>query len=236
MTGDKDIVYILKNDIKQKDELIFSLRSVCESFPHRFVWFVGGCPDGLTPDRKIEHQQTGGSKWERARSSLLLACKCQDITEEFFLFNDDFFILKEPQGEFINMTNGTIGRRVAEIVTNNRGGSSAYSRGLEDLAGRLRRKGKDTMSFALHVPMLINRRDMYELLTSRDTHHSFRSLYGNYYRIPYIFHEDCKIYTMTETPGKDWEYLSTTEQSFAFGAVGEWIRDRFPNPCKFEEV
>ena len=27
---------------------------------------------------------------------------------------------------------------------------------------------------------------------------------------------------------------STTEQSFSFGAVGEYIRDRFPDPCEFE--
>jgi hypothetical protein len=28
---------------------------------------------------------------------------------------------------------------------------------------------------------------------------------------------------------------STTEQSFTFGKVGVWIRERFPYPCKYEE-
>ncbi len=47
--GNRDVVYILKNDIKS-DELRYSLRSVCESFPCRNVVFIGGCPNDITPD------------------------------------------------------------------------------------------------------------------------------------------------------------------------------------------
>lgn len=232
----RDVVYILRNDINGKtDELLYSLRSVAENFPVRFVWFVGGCPDGFYPDKMIKHEQTGGTKWERAKSSLIEACKCKEISDEFYLFNDDFYVLKEPTGDFINFVNGTIGKRVAEIVINNRGGTSAYTRGLDDLAKRLRRMQKDTLSFAVHMPLLVDKKKMLDLLTGRDAHFSFRSLYGNYYEIPYIYHKDVKIYTMNEEPGEDWDYLSTTEQSFAFGKVGEWIRKRFPNPCKYEQ-
>lgn len=231
----RDIVYILKNDIGTgPDELRYSLRSVAENFPVRYVWFVGGVPEGFKPDKIIKHEQRGGTKWERAKSSLIEACKNKELSDEFYLFNDDFFVLRKPQGEFINMTDGTIGRRIAEIIRNNKGGTSAYTRGLEDLQYRLKRKGKDVISFAVHVPLLVNKRDMLELLTGRDAHFSFRSLYGNMYEVPYIYHKDVKIYNMTATPGDDWDYLSTTEQSFAFGAVGEYIRDRFPDPCEFE--
>ena len=233
----RDVVYILRNDIDGKtDELTYSLRSVAENFPVRFVWFVGGFPDGFMPDKAIIHDQTGGNKWERARSSLIKACECKEITDEFFLFNDDFFVLKEPKGEFINFVNGTLGKRVADIIINNRGGTSAYTRGLDDLAKRLRRMQKDTLSFAVHMPILIEKKKMLELLKSKNEHHAFRSLYGNYYEIPYIYHKDVKIHGMEQVPGDDWDYLSTTEQSFAFGKVGEWIRKRFPNPCKYEEA
>ena len=232
----RDVVYILRNDITGKtDELLYSLRSVAENFPVRFVWFVGGCPEGFYPDKMIKHEQTGGTKWERAKSSLIEACRCKEISDEFYLFNDDFFVLKEPTGDFINFVNGTIGKRVADIVINNRGGTSAYTRGLDDLARRLRRMQKDTLSFAVHMPLLVDKKKMLDLLTGRNAHFSFRSLYGNYYEIPYIYHKDVKIYTMNEEPGEDWDYLSTTEQSFAFGKVGEWIRKRFPNPCKYEQ-
>lgn len=232
----RDVVYILRNDITgTTDELLYSLRSVAENFPVRFVWFVGGCPEGFYPDKMIKHEQTGGTKWERAKSSLIEACRCKEISDEFYLFNDDFYVLKEPTGDFINFVNGTIGKRVADIVINNRGGTSAYTRGLDDLARRLRRMQKDTLSFAVHMPLLVDKKKMLDLLTGRNAHFSFRSLYGNYYEIPYIYHKDVKIYTMNEEPGEDWDYLSTTEQSFAFGKVGEWIRKRFPNPCKYEQ-
>ena len=72
----RDIVYILKNDIGTgSDELRYSLRSVAENFPVRYVWFVGGVPEGFKPDKTIKHEQRGGTKWERAKSSLIEACK-----------------------------------------------------------------------------------------------------------------------------------------------------------------
>lgn len=230
----RDIVYILKNN-PPTEELRYSLRSVAENWPVRHVWFIGGCPEGFRPDRKIEHEQTGGSKWERAKSSLIMACQCPDITEEFYLFNDDFFVLQPPPEPFINYANGSIGHRIAEIITKNRNRGSAYTRGLEDLAYRLRRKGHDTISFAVHMPLLVDKKRMLDLLTSRESHFAFRSLYGNVCEIPYIYHRDVKIYDMQTVPDESWDYLSTTEQSFDFGKVGEWIRERFPNPCRYEE-
>lgn len=235
MNEERDIVYILKNGAPT-GELRYSLRSVAEFWPVRYVWFVGGCPDGFQLIHKIEHEQSGGTKWERAKSSLIKACKCPDVSEEFFLFNDDFFILQPPPADFINYTDGTIGHRVAQIMSRNANRGSSYTRGLEDLAYRLRRKGKDTISFAVHMPLLVNKYKMLDVLQSRDTHFSFRSLYGNLCEIPYTYHKDVKIYDMQSEPDATWDYLSTTEQSFEFGKVGVWIRERFPNPCKYEET
>lgn len=230
---DRDIVYILKREI-DPGELRYSLRSVAENFPARSVWFVCGCPEGFAPDVYIDHEQTGGTKWERVRSSMIEVCKRPDLSEDFFLFNDDFFVLKEQTGEFVNMTDGTIGRRINEIK-HRFGGSSAYTTALKELDNLLKYKGFDTISFAVHVPFLVNKYKMLELLTSRNNNKMFRGLYGNIYKVPYIYHKDVKIYDMQSTPGDDWEYLSTTEQAFAWGAVGEWLRDRFPNPCKYEK-
>lgn len=228
----RDIVYILKKDIDPQ-ELRFSLRSVAECFPCRFVWFVGAVPSGFQPDKAIEHEQTGGTKWERVKSSLLRVCADAELSDEFFLFNDDFFVLRQPTGEFVNMTDGTIGRRIREIVL--RSGNSNYTRQLKDLDGLLKLKGCDTISFAVHVPFLVNKADMLELLkTGKYDNPMFRGLYGNVYNVPYIYHKDVKIYDMETEPGEDWDYLSTTEQSFACGKVGAWIRERFPNPCKYE--
>lgn len=231
MSKFEDIVYVLKKDI-EPEELRYSLRSVDKYFPHRSVWFVGGCPEGLKPDHMLEHEQSGGTKWERVKSSLIEICKQPELSEDFYLFNDDFYILKPQTGEFINMTDGTIERRITEIVT--RSGSSGYTRQLKDLKTHLSYRGYDTISFAVHMPFLVNKTNLLTLLRSRDQHQMFRGLYGNVYKVPYIYHKDCKIYDKENIPGQDWDYLSTTEVSFQFGKVGEWIRETFREPSRFE--
>ena len=87
-----DIVYVLKPDF-QNEELRYSLRSL-ENFPHDKVWFVGGQPNELTPDGRLNIRQWGDTKWERVKNMLARVCVADDISEDFWLFNDDFFILK----------------------------------------------------------------------------------------------------------------------------------------------
>ncbi len=63
----------------------------------------------------------------------------------------------------------------------------------------------------------------------------FRSLYGNTYEIPYTKHDDVKIYTTDKLPESD-DYLSCTEKTFGEGLVGEYIRNKFTHPCKYEFI
>ena len=113
MPGLHDIIYILKPDIKP-EELRYSLRSVEENFPHRKVFFVCGQPKGFEPDGRIRHQQTG-SKWERIRSSMYEVINTEEVTDDFFLFNDDFFVMKPFEGEFVNYVNRTLGEYVQKL-------------------------------------------------------------------------------------------------------------------------
>ena len=55
-----DVVYILKNGCDGY-ELRYSLRSLA-NMDHGKVWFVGGQPDGLYPDERMEFEQEGASK------------------------------------------------------------------------------------------------------------------------------------------------------------------------------
>ena len=88
-----DLIYILKADI-DTEELKYSLRSVEKNFPINRVWFVGGQPEGLEPDIRLKHEQVGNSKWEMIRSSMWKAVSDERLSEDFFLFNDDFFVME----------------------------------------------------------------------------------------------------------------------------------------------
>lgn len=228
----RDVVYILKEDI-EPNELRYSLRTVAEHFPCRYVWFVCGNPEGFKPDRVLEHEQQGGTKWERVRSSLIKVCQNPKVSDEFFLFNDDFFVLADPPRDFVNYSNGTIGKRIRDI-TKRHGRRSKYTEELRELKTYLSRCDYDTVSFAVHMPMLFEKDKLLKLLTSRNCSPMIRSLYGNVYEIPFVYHKDVKIYDTVSVPGNDWDYVSTSEVSFDFGKVGEWIREMFPNPCKYE--
>ena len=227
----RDVVYILKEDIDPR-ELRYSLRSVAKNFPHRKVWFIGGQPEGLYPDGRIAHKQVGQNKWENVRSSLFKVLECEDITEDFYLFNDDFFVMKPVTGPFINFVGGTLEARIREVYINT-GKNSPYSDQLNKARSELLFDGYDAMSFCVHLPMLINKTKAREVLNSLGSP-MFRSIYGNRAQVPYIYHKDVKIYDRDTVPEEDCDYLSTLEDSFINGKVGEFIRKRFNTPCRFE--
>lgn len=225
-----DIVYILREDIVP-NELRYSLRSIERNFPHRKVWFVCGQPEGLYPDGRIRHKQHGQNKWENTLSSLFEIIKCEDITDDFFIFNDDFFVMKPFRGTFINYTAGTLEKRIRDLTLAH--GRSPYIDQLVKARNQLLFDGFDAISFAVHMPFLMNKELARGTLTNIGSP-MFRSIYGNRNRVPFVYHEDVKIYDRTTAPDPEADYLSTMEDSFDNGRVGQFIRDAFPDPSRFE--
>lgn len=228
-----DVVYILKNDYCS-EELRYSLRSVCKNFPYRKIWFYGGKPDGIEPDVYVELVQEGNTKWEKVRFTLDKIFRNNDITESFWLFNDDFFIMQKVKGQFPYMANGTIERHAARIRARHGGVDSAYTRNLRRTSLDLSRNGYDQINYALHVPMLINRKQGLKTLRSFPDNPMFRSLYGNQWEVGGIIAKDVKIADPSREPTGDEALLSTTDKSFG-GKVGAYIRQAFPEKCKYEQ-
>ena len=224
-----DVVYILKNNISS-DELRYSLRTVERNFPHRKVWFFGGCPKDIRPDRYVKIDQRGLTKWERSTNTLRVACETEDLTEDFWLFNDDFFVL-EPVRSLPYMVRGELATRIQEIVS--RRVIHKYADNLEEARKQLEAKGCSTLDYALHVPMLINKQKALEVL---DTFRSpmFRSLYGNYWNVGGIVTRDVKIHKTKGLPETGQLLVSTNDTSFSEGEVGKLIKSRFIEPCKWE--
>lgn len=225
-----DVVYILKENTATA-ELIYSLRSVSKNFPHRKIWFVGDQPEGLYPDGRLKHKQDGKNKWYRVCSSLQKITECGDITDDFYLFNDDFFVMQPQTEPFINFVDGTLDGKIDALHKNC--GYSRYSENLKRAKSILLLNGCDTMNFALHLPLQINKGLLRETLDKYKLP-MFRSIYGNVNHIPYIYHKDVKIWDEYTVPEINADYLSTTADSFNKGAVGRFIRDRFPEPCEYE--
>ncbi len=229
-----DIVYILQNGY-EKDELIYSLRSICANFPHRKVWIYGGTPEGLDNVSLVPYTQVGNTKWERVNNTIKEICKNDEITEDFWLFNDDFFIMKKVR-KLEPMTDGTLWARVNRIADRHGNRDTEYSARLRDTARVLRDRGYDRLNYALHVPMLINRKKGLETLNEFKGYPMFRSLYGNHHRIGGVIGDDVKIMKLSQKPTGKETYLSTDDKSFAEGEAGRYIRKAFPEKCKYEQA
>ena len=233
LTGRHDIVYFVK-DTEINEELRYSLRSVEENFPYRNVWFYGGCPRGIVPDRRVKFPQDQPAKWERVRNMLEAACKNDSLSESIWLFNDDFFVLKPISEDIPPQYDGSLYRRIVQIEGRHGETSTEYTRRLRHLTKTLEKAGVEPLNYAVHKPMLINRQKMLEVLTKFPDEPMSRGLYGSYWKIGGKDEHDTKLEVLDRGIKDHWEFCSTSDKSFATGVVGRQLRSRFNMPSRFE--
>lgn len=224
----KDIVYFVKES-NENEELRYSLRSL-KNFPHNKVYFYGGCPKYLCPDHHIHVKQDQENKWQNVSKMLRLACTNRHISADFWLFNDDFFIM-EKVTKPCNYYYGDIYKRIVTLE-DKFGGITPYSNGLRQVAKELESMGCTTKNYALHVPILINKQKMIEVLNMTDFP-MFRTIYANYANLGGEEMADVKI-TSKNKLYKGGIYLSTEDKAFNEGLVGKQIKEHFPDCCKYE--
>lgn len=224
-----DVVYILKNGI-DSDEIRYSLRSIEQNFPHRKVWIYGGKPEGIEPDRYVEVIQKGRTRYSKVTNTIKQICQNEEITDRFWLFNDDFFVTKKVE-DMLPVADGSIAQRV-RVIEAKTGIKSSYALALEHTAEILARKGYDTLCYAVHLPMLIDRKAALEALAEFPGEPMFRCIYGNYVAEASLITADVKVFG-DEAPEDDWLFLSTDDTAWSSKA-GEYIRAMFRRPSRWE--
>ena len=234
--GEHDIVYFVKN-CPNNEELRYSLRSVEENWLYRDVWFYGGKPNGIEPDEYVKVVQNAPTKWENVRNMMVEVCKNEEISEDFWLFNDDFFILR-PIKDFGPRYDGTLTTKIQEIRDKYNGEDSEWSGNLVKLRKLLKDNGKTEYCYAIHEPMLINRKKMLEVLEKFPHEPMIRALYGNWWAIGGVQEKDPK-YAMPEAGDvaqniTKHDIVSTLDESFQSGYIGRWLKDRFQHKSRFE--
>lgn len=225
-----DVVYILKLDLSNP-ELIYSLRSLEKNLPHSSVWFCGGQPCELMPDKRMNVIQHGANRYERVRDSMIRICENDEITENFWLFNDDFFILR-PMEIVPVWYNGTLQERIRDIES--RRGVSAYTQQLRNATETLMAAGLSQYNYAVHVPMLINKEKMQRTLERFPECPMLRALYGNDNEIGGVSLPDVKIHRPDVPIANGAALVSTSDSSFINGIVGKQIREMFPEKSRWE--
>ena len=235
--GKYDIVYMVK-DSEPNEELRYSLRSVKKNWgPHGKVWIFGGCPDGIKPDRFVPVDMILPGKWENTHRLMRIICECDEITDDFWFFNDDFFVMRPTTEDMPQQYNGRLQDAIDDVEFW-ACGVTYWTEQLRILVDWAEREGFGTVNYEVHKPMLINRKKMLSVMERYPDVLFTRSLYGNYYKIRGAHNAD----VMIKHPAQEivWAiaqqqmFISTTEESFATGGVGDYIRAKFPDASRWE--
>lgn len=227
-----DVVYVLRTG-DGNEELRHSLRSLANLTRRGRVWAAGYRPRWATMDEiPVQQHRT---TFENSTANLAAACASPDVSDRFVYMNDDIFVLHRLQ-KIPPLHRGTVRQFVAEC-RRIYGRPGRYIMGLEATAELLRRRGvRDPICYEGHVPLVVDKRLMAEALrVGRDLRVlHYRTLYGNMARLGGEEIGDWKIRDTHSVPDPSWLFTSTVDSVFARGAVGQWLRERFPNPGAYE--
>jgi len=243
----EDLVYIVRPG-NRNDELRWSLRTVEKNLPGRRVWIVGHKPNWLTNVEYI-HTRQEGHKHENTLANLITACSHQEISPQFILMNDDFFILR-PLREIPVLHRGTINEFIERYRRAGVGATLGWWRRASETKETLAMLGynPDTvLSYELHVPMPIHRetwlagiKELQRIGRHHIRHWTKRSFYGNHAKLGGERSDDVKIHDDTswerysQTRETTTPFLSTSDSAFKYGAVGRWLRKQYPDLSSYE--
>lgn len=225
-----DVVYICRSG-DDNEELRYSLRSL-KNLPHGKVFLVGDAPSWVRDVEKIIVPRKR-DKQDTAEENLRVACTTSEISDPFYLFNDDFFVM-QPMEEIPSWDMGDLAWVISEHA------ESRYRTAMERTHQLLLNMGVIApVSFELHIPMLIEKLGMLLALSLGKGIHGVhnRTLYGNLEGIESEYHQDVKVYRKdTKKSYTEWPFISTSDRTFRFHPVGRYIQKQFPTPGPYEYV
>lgn len=218
------------------EELRWSLRSVDEMVPDANVVIVGGKPAWLSGEATHVPTRTSGTPWQRSTHNLREVFNSTLLPDaSVLLMMDDVFILRPhlpmlhggPFDAWLTRIERTCGR-------------SSYTQGGRETLRMLRSFGHaEPLSWSLHVPLMVHRghmRKALRMIEGKPGHLHLRTVYGAIADLEGVRHGDVKFRGLTGEE-KQWAhlpYVSSSDRTWAQGALGHWVRARFPDPCRFE--
>jgi len=232
-----DLVYILGTGSRWNDnEIRYSLRSVQNYFPAvGKVFIIGECPEWATNVIHIKVPDKYDNKLLNARAKYLAAATNPQISKNFVLMNDDFFILREID-EIPNFSRGTIEEMMSQHPTKN----GYYYRSLWDTHKRLDGMGiKDPIDFEVHAPIIFNKEKLETVIgmIGSEKVFSIRSCYGNLMNLEPTKVIDFKAANIAEFAYQKMrgaDYLSINDALICDDDFREWLRTKYRRMSKYE--
>ena len=242
-----DLVYIVKED-DHNDDLRYSLRSVSKFVKYDKIWIVGYKPSWVQNVEYL-HIKQNKNKWKNSVKNIWCACKCEMISKDFILMNDDFFAIRPIKDlhKSVNVSLGYLDNSIRKHIHLNSRWGNAFGY-LEVLLQSLGVK-KPYFDYESHIPLEINREKYLKVMNLPEVQNYMktnkvlhkRSLYKNYYDStnPIILADDVKIEDDTEVIRRmkicDW--LSVYDDQVGnpeFKRLNYLLQRLFPEKCQYE--
>lgn len=244
-----DFVYIVKED-EHNEDLRYSLRSIAKYYPENKVWIVGYKPSWVKNVNYL-HIEQAGDKWKNSINNILAACNCPDISENFILMNDDFFMIKPtvPIEMMGNAALGLLSHSIIKYKTSKSPWHDAFGQ-VQVLLKKLNIP-EPYYDFETHAPLQINKKKFVEVMnlpevqefmqTSKVLHK--RTLYKNYDKPEVITNlpADIKVtqtFDDSESRLKICGWLSVYDKQVGnskFYSLNTLLKTNFPNPGLYEK-
>lgn len=227
-----DIVYYFQGE--NSEELKYSIRSVEENLSFNRIFLIGDKPKWFKETKRsiyVESKNLNIQAYGLGSVPILHLRKLLNLNkmpDNFLLFNDDFFIMK-------NIINWKDYYRNEEDYRKKALNNKIYHRKtLNSL-----KYTKEKKAYNLHIPIKIEKEKFSELLrawnTFDDKDIDFRTLYGNMFIKSSESLNDCKISLVNVEMNLDnFVFISTSDESFKNGNVGKYIREKFVRPSFLE--
>ena len=233
-TKDLDIVYFVKAFPTR--DLLYSIRSAAQNLEYRKLWIIGGKLQGLEPDGYIPRlTQSGNTKWNKVRTMYRDVCISHEISDDFILFYDDFFVM-QPTTCLEYAYRGSLEAHYRAIERAYGPLPNEYSKILRKAHNALLLLGKTTLSYEIHTPFVFNKHKLLEIMGIFPNMNCVRSLYANYWELGGAKTKDVKIYS--DRANFDWQrsaFLSTDDGVSKEGnECWRYITSQFNTKCKYE--
>jgi hypothetical protein len=241
VTGPPDVVVPVRLG-ERNEELRHALRSVAANLPHGRVWLAGHMPTWVRGCGHVPSPQ-GGTKHMNTWRSIAAACEDRRVSEEFVLWNDDFYLMRPLGGPPPVLHRGTVREYLEGLPQNVR--RSAYHRGLAATAEILIRLGvPDPLCYELHVPMPMTKSGLLAarraaLAPGMPPSQALqpRTLVGNLSGLGGERAEDVKVCSPHDPPPPptwDPRFLSSGDASWGRHPALRAVEEAFPEPCRYE--
>lgn len=236
-----DIVIPLGDgSIWQNNELRYCLRSIARFMRGvGIVWVIGERPDFLSEAVvHIPAEDNGRSREENILNKILIACDRRELSKEFLLFNDDFFLMKKTYAAAVPHYYHSTLEHFHSTKINGR-----YKNALANTIADLQQRGLPTRYYDIHVPVLYEKERFRDIMWSYDWNkpdgYVIKSLYCNTAGVHGVSLPDLKIahpverlHDLTELIGD--RFMFSVHNGGLNWLMMEFLQRMFPERCIYE--